>query len=91
MAVGKAAPDATRFTLKAARGATDYGICSNPFLEHAFRTDSFTIEVTIHPDGAWSYEEDTVLTVRGQSEPFHHRDNNRLTRIAPPTPNPLAR
>ena len=55
MAVGQAAPDAKSFTLTAARGSTEYGICSNPFLEHAFRTDSFTITVTINDDGTWGY------------------------------------
>ena len=91
MAAGKAAADATSFELSAARGATTYGICSTPFLEYAFRTDSFRIKVSINPDGTWSYFEDTILMVRGQSEPFHHTDNNTLTRIAAPTPNPLAR
>jgi hypothetical protein len=89
LAVGQAAADATRFELNATRGNTDYGICSTPFLEQAFRTESFRIEVTINPDGSWTYDEDTVLIVRG--EPFHHRDRNTLTRIAAPTPNPLAR
>jgi hypothetical protein len=28
--------------------------------------------------------------IRGQTEPFHHTDRNNLTRIAQPTPNPLA-
>jgi len=91
LAVGRAAADATQFILRATRGATDYGICSTSFLEYAFRTDSFQIEVTINPDGTWSYVEDTVLMIRGQDEPFHHVDRNTLTRIAPPTPNPLAR
>jgi hypothetical protein len=31
------------------------------------------------------------MMVAGQAEPFHHIDRNRLTRIAPPEPNPLAR
>ena len=91
MAVGHAAADAKSFTLEAKRGTTEYGICSNPFLEHAFRTDSFTITVTINDDGTWSYEEDTVLIIRGQDEPFHHRDTNKLRKLAEPTPNPLAR
>lgn len=90
MAVGQATADAKQFTLSAQRGTTEYGICSTPFLEHAFRTDSFTITVTIGPDDTWSYEEDTVLMIRGKDEPFHHRDNNVLRRIAQPTPNPLA-
>ena len=91
LAVGKAAADARSFTLEARRGATDYGICSNPFLEANFRTESFTITVTVHEDGTWSYEEDTVMVIRGQEEPFHHRDSNRLHRVAAPEPNPLAR
>ena len=91
LAVGKAKPDAKQFTLSASRGATDYGICSNPYLEENFRTDSFTITVTVHEDGTWSYDEDTVMTIKGQSDPFHHRDTNRLTRVAAAAPNPLAR
>ena len=89
LAVGQAAPDARQFTLRAERGTTDYGICSNPFLETNFRTDSFEITVTINADGTWSYAEDTVMQIKGQDEPFHHRDSNRLTRVAAPTPNPL--
>ncbi|SRR5258706_12995975 len=56
--------------------------CSNPFLEHAFKT----VEVTINPDGTWSYDEDTVLMIRGKTEPFHHTDRNVLTKVAEPTP-----
>jgi hypothetical protein len=91
LASGKAAANATSFEVSATRDATDYGICSTPFLEYAFRTDSFRMKVTINPDGTWSYDEDTILVVRGQDQPFHHTDRNTLTRIAQPTPNPLAR
>ena len=91
MAVGHAAPDAKTFELVATRGTTEYGICSNPFLEHAFKTVEFRIQVTIHDDGTWSYDEDTVMEIKGQTEPFHHRDRNTLSKIAEPTPNPLAR
>ena len=90
LAVGQAAADARQFTLRAERGSTAYGICSNPFLEANFRTDSFEITVTVHDDGTWSYDEDTVMTIKGQAEPFHHRDRNHLTRVAAPTPNPVA-
>ncbi|HTP75895.1 MAG TPA: heme-binding beta-barrel domain-containing protein [Rhizomicrobium sp.] len=91
LASGHADANATRFSVSATRGSTEYGICSTTFLEKAFRTDSFRIEVTINPDGTWSYAEDTILTVPGYKEPFHHTDRNTLTRIAEPTPNPLAR
>jgi hypothetical protein len=91
LARGKAAADAKSFTLSAERGSTAYGICSNPYLEENFRTDSFTITVTVHDDGSWSYDQDTVMMIKGQTEPFHHRDTNRLVRLAAPTANPLAR
>lgn len=91
MAAGTAAPDAREFELVATRGLHTWGVCSAPFLDHAFRTVEFRIRVTIHDDGGWSYDEDTVLEILGQVEPFHHRDRNRLRRIGAPTPDPLAR
>jgi hypothetical protein len=91
LASGQAGADADSFEVSASRGKTDYGICSTPFLEYAFRTDSFRMKVTVNPNSTWSYVEDTVLMIHGRDEPFHHRDSNTLTRIAAPTPNPLAR
>lgn len=90
MAGGTAAADAKEFELVATRGIETFGICSNPFLEYAFKTVEFRIQVKINPDGTWSYEQDTVMAIRGQSEPFHHTDRNTLSKIAEPTPNPMA-
>jgi hypothetical protein len=87
LAMGFAEPDAREFELVAG----ERGICSGPFLERAFRTVEFRIRVTIGPGDTWSYEEDTVIQVRDRAELFHHRDRNTLSRIAAPTPNPLAR
>ena len=78
IASGNAAPNADRLVLTAERGQTEYGICSTAFLEYAFRTDSYRIEVVFNPDGSWSYVTDTVLTVRGRTTPFSHRDQNTL-------------
>lgn len=91
MAHGKAAADARSFEVVATADSRSFGIRSAPFLEHAFRTVEFRIKVAVHDDGSWSYDEDTVLMIKGQAEPFHHTDRNTLTRIAAPTPNPLAR
>src|SRR6266853_1703017 len=91
MAFGHAAADTTSFELSAERGVTTNGICSNPFLEEAFKTLAFRIRVVIKSRDAWTYDEDTTLIVRGQSEPFHHTDHGELTRVGEPTPNPLAR
>ncbi|HQQ70052.1 MAG TPA: heme-binding beta-barrel domain-containing protein [Alicycliphilus sp.] len=90
MAIGHAEAVARTFRLQAVRGSTVNGIVSNPFLEHAFKTESYTITVSIHDDGSWSYEQDTVLIIPGQSEPFHHTDRSTLCKIAEPTPNPTA-
>ena len=91
MASGKARADAKQFELVATEVDPHFGIRSNPFLSEAFKTTEFRIKVTIHDDGSWGYEEDTVLMISGQIEPFHHTDRNLLTKIAEPTPNPLAR
>jgi hypothetical protein len=91
MAAGQASADATSFELLAQRESDTYGICSNPFLEYGFKTTEYRIKVTINADGTWSYEEDTVMLIKGQDEPFHHRDSNTLSKVAEPTPNPLAR
>lgn len=90
MAGGTATAGAKEFELVATRGIETYGICSNPFLEYAFNTVEFRIHVKINPDGTWSYEQDTVMMIRGQTEPFHHTDRNTLSKIGEPTPNPMA-
>jgi hypothetical protein len=88
LAAGHAAADAKRLSLTATRGATDYGICSTSFLEEAFRTDLYKIEIEFHDDGTWSYVSNTMLMVHGTDEPFDHRDTNRLTKVGEPNLNP---
>ena len=91
LAGGTAEPDATEFEVRAAVGSEVYGILSNPFLDRNFRTLSYRMHVNVHPDGTWSYEEEGILDIPGLAEPFPHVDRNTLVRLAPPTPNPLAR
>lgn len=90
LAGGTAAPSDTRWSVSAHAGDPHFGILTNPFLDYGFHTVSFTMTVTVETDGEWSYEEDTVLTVRGRPEPFHHTDRNRLRRVADAVLNPLA-
>ncbi len=87
LASGQAAPDANQLVLTATRGTTEYGIASTSFLEAAFRTDAYRIEVNFNPDGSWSYILDTTLMVHGK--PFPHRDINTLVKVAEPTQNPV--
>jgi len=89
LASGLAKPDDMTLVVSAARGQNNYGICSTDFLEYAFRTDSYRLEISFKPDGSWSYVSNTTLIVRGQAEPFMHRDVNTLVKVAEPQPNPL--
>ncbi len=91
MARGKTTADAKQFELFAKEDDRCAGISSNPFLDYAFRTVEFRIQVSIHANGTWSYEQDTVLKIKDQAELFHHVDNNLLYKIGEATPNPLAR
>ena len=91
MAAGQATADAQQFELNATQGLDHWGICSNPFLNHAFKTVAYKIQVQFHDDGSWSYDEDTVLKITGQAELFHHTDRNQLVKVGEPVLNPLAR
>ena len=91
LAGGRASPDGSRISVRAERGSTSYGIASTDFLEWAFRTDSYELEVSFGADGGWSYVSTTMLQVRGRAEPFKHLDRNTLAKVGEPEPNPLAR
>ena len=89
MAGGTSAANAKEFELAAKRGSTAYGILSNPFLEDAFRTLEYRIKVSVYPDGRWSYDQTTLLAIKGSTEPFRHHDTNTFVKVGDPTPNPL--
>ncbi len=90
MACGKAAPNDKQFELHAKEGDPCAGISSSPFLDYAFKTVEFHIQVSINADGTWSYEQDTVLKIKDQEKLFHHIDKNTLYKIGEASPNPLA-
>jgi hypothetical protein len=91
LAAGKAKADGSGLSVRAERGGAGYGICSTDFLEWAFRTDSYQLDVGFEADGGWSYVSTTMLQVKGRQAPFEHVDRNTLAKVAEPTPNPLAR
>ncbi len=66
---GSAAPDATGFELRGRRDCTDFGICSQPFLERNFTTVELTVKVSVNREGTWSYDEDTVLQIPDRERP----------------------
>jgi len=89
LAGGTAAPGDKCISVEARRGDTRFGICSTTFLEEAFRTDYYRIDINFNDDGGWTYVTRTDLALRGRTPPLNHHDTNTLRRIAPPTPNPL--
>jgi len=81
---GTAAADARSFTMKAELGSPTFGLLSNPFLDEAFQTVRYELEVEIRADGTFSYAEDTVLKIPGLADLFHHTDRNTLARTGGP-------
>ncbi len=90
LAHGPASAGDRRFAVTAELADPVYGILSNPFLDRAFRTHRFRMEVTAHDDDCWSYEEVAELEIPGRQGVYRHVDTNTLRRVAPPRPNPLA-
>jgi hypothetical protein len=90
LAGGQARADDDHISVEARRGDTRFGICSTTFLEQAFRTDYYRIDITFNRDGSWTYVTRTDLAIRGNTPPFDHRDTNTLRRVAAAMPNPLA-
>ena len=89
LASGNAAPGDDCLIVTSERGLTENGISSTAFLEYAFRTDRYQLQVTFNSDGTWSYVSETTLVVRGQPTPFIHRDRNTLRKVREAVPNPL--
>lgn len=81
IAGGTAEPDAKSFELAAEVGSETYGICSNRFLDREFKTVRYELEFEKRDAHTIHYREDTVLKIPGLEEPFHHTDENTLTRV----------
>lgn len=80
IAGGTVEPHATEFVLKATLGSPTYGICSNPFLDKEFKTTAYSLTVKVGHD-TFEYDEDTVIQIKSQKDPFHHTDANKLSRV----------
>ena len=89
LAGGTARPGDKRISVEARHGDTRFGICSTTFLEQAFRTDYYRIDIAFNEDGSWTYVTRTDLAIRGKTPAFDHRDTNTLRRVSEPRPNPL--
>ena len=81
IAGGTVEPDAKTIQLAADVGSETYGICSNLFLDQAFKTVRCENSITIHDENRFSYTEDTQLRIAGQDELYHHTDTKTLRRV----------
>jgi hypothetical protein len=77
---GPATADAKSFAMVAEVGSETFGVLSNPFLDEAFKTVRYDLQISVHDNGSFSYAEDTVLQIPGATEHFHHTDRNTLRR-----------
>ena len=81
IAGGTVEPNAKSFQLTATVGSETYGICSNRFLDKEFKTVRYELKITVHDEKSFSYEEDSQLKIKGQTEIFHHIDKNTLKKV----------
>lgn len=81
IASGKAEATACSFTLKSQSGSRTNGMCVNSFLDREFKMLSYEVTLKILDKNTISYEQDTVLQIPGQAQPFHHTDKNTLIRV----------
>jgi len=82
IAGGTVEPGATAFELAADVGSETYGICSNRFLDRAFKTVRYELSFELRDASTLHYREDTVLRIAGMDELFHHTDENTLTKTS---------
>jgi hypothetical protein len=82
IAGGRAERDAREFRLEAKNGSGTFGICVNPFLDREFKIVSYEMTLRVIDPDTFIYEQDTVLQIPGQKEPFHHRDRNTMKRVS---------
>src|SRR5512140_2180661 len=81
LAGGRCTAGASRIAVAAKLGSSTFGICSNPFLDAEFKTVAYELALTIDGD-VLSYQTDTVMQMKGRTDPFHHTDRNVLRRVA---------
>ncbi|MDQ6987800.1 MAG: heme-binding beta-barrel domain-containing protein [Mariprofundaceae bacterium] len=78
---GDAEGNSTSFHLSAEVGSQTYGILSNKYLDESHKTSKYELDVNIHADGKFSYQEDTQLWIPADEAVFHHTDQNTLSKI----------
>ncbi len=79
---GFAEADSKSFHLEAEAGSPTYGVLSNRYLDDSYKTKRYSLNVTTHDDGTFSYWENTELWIPVDQEIFSHTDENTLKKIS---------
>ena len=82
IAGGTVEPSARSFKIASKEGSPCYGILHNLFIEKEFKIVGFDLAIDMAADGkSFTYDQDTILRLKGRTDLFHHRDKNTLRRI----------
>ncbi len=85
LAGGQAGPADRQFTMSATCGSEVFGVLSNPYLAKGARTIAYTVDITVHDDGSWSYDETSSIEHARVTGVVAHTDRNRMRRVAEPS------
>jgi len=77
---GDVGEQARGFHLEAEVGSETYGILSNRYLDESYKTMKYLLDLEIHEEGGFSYQEDTQVWIPINQAIFHHTDRNTLTK-----------
>lgn len=81
LAGGTASADSTNFTMSAERGSPTYGLLESIYFSQNASTASYTVEITVHDENSWSYDQTTFVDLRLHETGFSHTDRNTLRRV----------
>lgn len=78
---GTTESNAVNFEVQADVGSETYGINSNQFLDREFKSLIYILKISKIDENTFSYDEDTLIKIKGQKEIFHHTEKNVLKRV----------
>jgi len=82
LAGGTCSADATSFKMTAERGSLTHGLLESIYFSQNASTSSYTVDVTVHDENSWSYDQTTSVDLRKHESGFAHTDRNTLRRVS---------
>ena len=82
LAGGTCTADATSFKMTAERGSLTHGLLESIYFSQNASTSSYTVDITVHDENSWSYDQTTAVDLRKHESGFAHTDRNTLRRVS---------